>query len=187
MKTLKLNYLCSTDSLRPSMNYIQFNDNGYIYATDGHVLIKTTMHNVFGTEFNALKNLWINYKEIHIHATEWKKIAGKDLISCEVLIESDNKAIVQFRDKKTEYTVTFLTSDFEIFPKCENIIPSGQYDVSEIGINAAYMNQLFMCVKGSTDTAQFKLNFTGENKTVLLTHAELEDTTFILMPFFIKK
>jgi len=186
MKTLKLNYLCSTDGSRPAMHYIQFNDNGYIYATEGHVLIKSTMHNTFGVEFDALKKLWVEHKEMLVHATEWKKIAGKELYDCNVLMEADNKAIVQFRDKKAEYTVTFLTGNFEYpFPQCENVIPTGASEVIEIGINAAYMNLLFMCVKSSVDTTQFKLSFTGENKTILLSHKELEDTTFLLIPFFI--
>jgi hypothetical protein len=40
MKTLKLNYITSNDDLRPALQYIQFNENGHIYASDGHVLIK---------------------------------------------------------------------------------------------------------------------------------------------------
>ena len=185
MKTLKLNYITSTDDLRPSLNYIQFNENGFIYATNAHVLIKTTMVDALGAEFEPLKELWDKHKEIRIHSSEWKKIAGKELLLCKVLMEADNKAIVQFRDKKSEYTVTFLTGNFEAgFPQCEAVIPTASLEAIErIGIDGALFNQLTMTVKSSVNTTQFKLEFRSELRGIILTHIELENTTFLLMPF----
>jgi len=185
MKSLKLNYLTSNDDLRPSLNYIQFNENGFIYATNAHVLIKTTMVDALGSEFIELQDLWDKYKELHVHSSEWKKIAGKELLSCNVLMESDNKAIVQFRDKKNEYTVTFLTGDFEAgFPQCERVIPTQPIEsVERIGIDGALFNQLTMTVKSSVITTQFKLEFRSELRGIVLSHIELENTTFLLMPF----
>jgi len=165
MKTLKLNYITSTDDLRPSLNYIQFNENGFIYATNAHVLIKTTMVDALGAEFEPLKELWDKL--------------------CKVLMEADNKAIVQFMDRKSEYTVTFLTGDFEAgFPKCEAVIPTASLEaIDKIGIDGTLFNQLTMCVKSSVNTTQFKLEFRSELRGIILTHLELENTTFLLMPF----
>lgn len=184
MKSLKLNYITSTDDLRPSLNYIQFNENGFMYASDGKVLVKTTMIDALGAEFEPLKDLWDKHKEIRIHSSEWKKIAGKELLSCNVLMESDNKAIVQFKDRKSEYTVTFITNDYESFPICERVIPSEELmEIDKIGIDGALFNQLTMAIKASVDTTQFKLEFRGDTKGIVLTHKELNDTTFLLMPF----
>jgi len=185
MKTLKLNYLTSTDNLRPSLQYIQFNKYGFIYATNANVLIKTTLEDVFGNDFVELGELWNTHEQLRIHSSEWKKIAGKDLIDCTVLMESNNKAIVQFRDKKNEYTVTFLTGNFEHpFPQCEAVIPTQPTEAIEgIGIDGSLFNQLTMCVKASVDTTQFELEFRSELRAIVLTHRELENTTFILMPF----
>lgn len=185
MKTLKLNYITSNSDLRPALGYIQFNENGFIYASDGKVLIKSTMQDAFGTNFEALQDLWDKHKEIHVHSSEWKKIAGKDLLYCTVLMEADNKAIVHFADKKNEYTVTFLTGNFEYpFPQCEAVIPTQPIEAIErIGIDGSLFNQLTMCVKASVNTTQFKLEFRGELKGIVLSHKELENTTFLLMPF----
>jgi len=184
MKTLKLNYITSTDDLRPSLNYIQFNENGFIYASDGKVLIKSTMYDTFGVNFAELQELWDKHKEIHVHSSEWKKIAGKELYDCTVLMESDNKAIVQFKDRKSEYTVTFITNDYQSFPQCDAVIPTASLEaIEKIGIDGALFNQLTMCVKASVDTTQFKLEFRSELRGIILTHLELESTTFLLMPF----
>ena len=185
MKTQKLNYITSNDDLRPSMQHIQFNENGYIYASDGKVLIKSTMEDVFnGNTFPLLQELWDKHGEMHVHSSEWKKIAGKELLWCTVLMESDNKAIVQFRDKKNEYTVTFITNNYETFPICERVIPTQSLEpIDKIGIDGALFSQLTMCVKGSVDITKFKLEFRGELNGIVLTHKELVDTTFLLMPF----
>jgi len=184
MKTLKLNYLTSNDDLRPALGYIQFNENGFIYASDGKVLIKSTMYDTFGINFSELQDLWDKHKEIHVHSSEWKKIAGKELLSCNVLMEANNKAIVQFKDRKSEYTVTFITNDYESFPICERVIPTVPLEaIDKIGIDGNLFNQLTMCVKASVDTTQFKLEFRGELKGIVLTHKELVETTFLLMPF----
>lgn len=185
MKTLKLNYLTSTDDLRPSLQHIQFNENGYIYASDGHVLIKSTMEDVFGDNtFPELQELWNKHSEMHIHSSEWKKIAGKELLWCTVLMESDNKAIVQFKDRKSEYTVTFITKNYETFPDCEKVIPTQSLEpIDKIGIDGALFNQLTMCVKSNFNTTQFKLEFRGDTRGIILTNKELEQTTFLLMSF----
>lgn len=184
MKTLKLNYITSNDDLRPSLQHIQFNENGYIYASDGHVLIKSTMEDVFGTTFPELQELWDKHGEMHVHSSEWKKIAGKELLWCTVLMESDNKAILQFKDRNNEYTVTFITNNYERFPECEQVIPvQSLQPIDIIGINGSLFNQLTMCIKASVDIAQFKLEFRGDNKGIVLTNKELKHTTFLLMPF----
>jgi len=184
MKTLKLNYITSTDDLRPALNYIQFNENGFIYASDGKVLIKSTMVDTFGVNFAELQDLWDKHKELHVHSSEWKKIAGKELLSCNVLMEANNKAIVQFKDRKSEYTVTFITNDYQSFPICERVIPSEELmEIDKIGIDGALFNQLTMAIKASVDTTQFKLEFRGNKKGIILTNKELVETIFLLMPF----
>ena len=188
MKTLKLNYITSNDDLRPSLQHIQFNENGYIYASDGKVLIKSTMYDTFGGNFIELQDLWDKHKELHVHSSEWKKIAGKELLSCNVLMEANNKAIVQFKDRKSEYTVTFITNDYESFPICERVIPSEELiEIDKIGIDGALFNQLTMAIKASVNTTQFKLEFRGNKKGIILTNKELAETIFLLMPFNVEE
>ena len=188
MKTLKLNCLTSTDDLRPSLQHIQFNENGYIYASDGKVLIKSTMYDTFGCNFIELQELWDKHKELHVHSSEWKKIAGKELLSCNVLMEANNKAIVQFKDRKSEYTVTFITNDYQSYPICERVIPSEELvEIDKIGIDGALFNQLTMSIKASVNTTQFKLEFRGTRKGIILTNKELAETIFLLMPFNVEE
>jgi len=182
MKTLKLNYFTSKDDLRLSLQHIQFHENGYIYASDGHKLIKSTMKDVFGTEFKALLELWDVHKEMHVHSDEWKKIAGKQLTHCELLTEQGNKAIVQFYDKKSQYTVTFTTYGYDIFPKCEAVIPIGELiPIEYIGINGNILGDITMAIKSSYNPL-FKCEFRGELKSIVLKHNELIQTTMLVMP-----
>lgn len=185
MKTLKLNYFTSKNDLRPSLQHIQFNENGYIYASDAYKLIKSTIDDVFGNSFNSeeFKQLWDKHNELHIHSDEWKKIAGKQLMYCDVLMDSDNKAIVQFYDKKTQYTVTVLTGDLESFPVCDNVIPKGDLiPIEYIGIDGNVLSDVTMAIKSSYPP-RFKYEFRGSMKGITLKHNELTDTTILVMPY----
>ena len=185
MKTLKLNYFTSNDDLRLSLQHIQFNENGYIYASNGHILIKSTIGDVFSDSFNSeeLQQLWDKHKEIHIHSDEWKKIAGKQLMYCDVLMDSDNKAIVQFYDKKTQYTVTVLTGDLEYFPVCDNVIPKGDLvPIEYIGIDGNILSDVTMAIKSSYPP-RFKYEFRGELKSIILKHHQLMCTTILVIPY----
>jgi hypothetical protein len=56
----KLNLVCSTDSLRPVLNYVQYL-NGYFIATDCHTLIKSPKAENFDIE-GMPDEFYINYK-----------------------------------------------------------------------------------------------------------------------------
>lgn len=134
MKNTQINFItplhlaCSKDDLRPVLQCIYFDDDGYAWSTDAHILIK---HKVLDTDIIDKENLIgkMIHKDIFAKIIKYNRIqATNDGILCfdkdnnTVLFPYDNRGLKPFRyytavPNNELQPITFLSLDTKIFKK----------------------------------------------------------------------
>lgn len=161
---------CSDDGMRSALQCVSIK-NGYVYATNAHIVIKQSLeniHDITGEQAEALEG-----KLIH-------KDVVKYLMSCEnVIFRNDYIDVVNGNFKlKIEY------SDLElIYPNIENILKGFKKEAkSEIGFTTKNLETLYATMAGTT--GQVKLMFNKGHGYIKIIHPSYEeqDQMGILMP-----
>lgn len=173
-KGLRMDLACATDELRPAMNCIHF-ENGYAYASDGHILVKNFLSECTSIPEEQIEKL--NGKNIHRDA--YKQIIKYDeIIISEDGIEAnkgEQKAFFYFDKTETKY------------PDAESVINMALNDppvpVGEIGIKTELLIKMNKALYGSSGC---KYQFKGENKNIVLQSIDT-DSLGIIMPVYIMR
>jgi hypothetical protein len=182
----KLHTLCSNDTLRPAMHYLEIS-NGYVYGTDAHILAKIPQNEVFGV------NLFPTDKKFYIEGKQWKT---QKLFNAYVFAPIENfevSGMLMAFDKygKTLGICQFFTqSEFEAkigrYPNCEQVLYSSDVmpeNITQIGFNPDLYQRLAEALEDKMRT--FKLSFFGQNRAILVQHTAPDNYTKgigIMMP-----
>lgn len=157
---MRLDLLCSTDELRPTMNHVKMTAKECV-ATNAHTLGVIPTSNIFDADF--IKGL--GDSTFLIHSTDWKQIKPNQLIYWEnetmigILPLSVNKRPI-FIKVETEKTVGK-------YPDWEKVVPMNVkgYKVTaieQIGLNAGYLFDL----QKALNFISCKLSFYAVNKAI---------------------
>jgi hypothetical protein len=140
MGKLKINfkgrpdYACSTDRLRPIMNYIYFH-KGNMVATDGHILVKIPL------SLSGFEQYSEDLEGYLVHPKQYREIIKHPVIKI-------SKGMITCVSE--EYSVDYkLKTAYEIegngYPEYENVIGYKSADINRIGIDANKFNQISKC------------------------------------------
>lgn len=165
-KAIKLYDIAAQDCLRPAMQCIHF-ENGYAYATDGHMLIRAKLEDI------------TNFEPEELAIIEGKCISADSLkrIYAHPVVEITNDGFVA-KDDTTGCKITYTFTDPKVidkFPDCEKVLqeaansPLHPKDVIGISYNLLDTLTNAMGCKGNT-----KIEFRGEKGyTALVTSLDL--------------
>ena len=111
----KLHLICSTDDLRPAMQYVKI-ENGKAIATNAHSLLVTDL-----TKYIDDKDF--NIPDCYIHKDAWKQLCSPSLLSFDLA-----NGVIELRFKKEEKLIKYKTpAEFEDkigrYPNYEAVIP----------------------------------------------------------------
>lgn len=157
---MKLHLSVGKDSFRPTLKHVQIK-NGFIYATNAHILVKIPVKDIFGDLFN-------NEDEFYFLGEDWKKQGFSkctDFKRNGNLLEAyDNKwnlhGIIKMKDKEDFLQVG-------TFPDCENVILSSDHPleaVEKISFNPSLLMDLAEALGENLGSLVF--NFYGKLKTI---------------------
>ena len=178
MKIPKIHLATSNDCIRPAMNYVLVTLK-YIYASNGHILIRLPTEEIFGISFIES---FLVFEEI-----AKKEITDISIIkfNAHSLLRIDIRKNRQFSITKY-YEILINGQDNLQYPNAESVIPSEDKlePVSIIGVNTKFLNSLVEAM-GINDSynqcAIFK--FTGETKAIIVKprHGEIENRLGVIM------
>lgn len=159
IKIPKMSPVCSRDELRPTMNYIYFNDGKFV-ATDGHILIVRTIEDYFDFEFPGPKYLhWKSFKFL------------EERSNLHLLPDWDRNGIRILREGY-QFMIFFKNPDeFDIqFPDYRTVMPDLK-DIVKIGSiagNGSVITRALKTFDNNMDLNSFRFNFFGPSKAVLV-------------------
>jgi len=170
----KIHLACSDHMLRPSLNYVYF-INGFMYASDAHILVKQSLklHDIFESDFlngkSINKNTYANILKYQFaNATE-------NGIECSM---RDNKDVVLFKYSENEMTM----------PDFESVL-NFEYE----SLSGIKFSMEFNCIKFKRLISSMYLpkgniimTFNGENKAVKITAGGVDENlqVALLMPIY---
>ena len=176
-----INKVCSKDDLRPAMGFFQVK-NGYVRATDGSVMVKFPVEEVFGAIH--IDPIIDSTEELYFEAKEW--LAGKfhtsKMIYRDGLTFKTDKAISMLAKTAEQF------AEIGRFPDCDAVIPEEENSLSNInriGIDFIHLHDLCSAF-GKVDPRGFAHYFYGEDRCILIKHPESEGFG-LLMPTCVDK
>ena len=172
---LKMNLACSKDELRPVMSFVCF-DNGYMVATDAHIVIKAKV-----TSFS-------HFTDEEVEILNGKYLSSdtfKKVLACKHVVVTDEGII----DLNTKVCYVYASKEDlgGEYPNYESVLLKSELlEIDKIGIKPAIAKKLFTIISTS-DFNNCVLNFRGKNKAITISHSDLleSDFTAILMPTMI--
>lgn len=127
----------SKDELRPAMQHVFFKD-GFLYATDAHVLIKQYMklHDFTDEEIKIL-NLKMIHRESLIQIKKYDLFeVQEEGILC--VGNYNQRALFQYADNESVGQ----------YPDCDAVIKDEHGQVSEVGIKPEFLTKISKCMFG---------------------------------------
>jgi hypothetical protein len=176
-----INKVCSKDDLRPAMNFFQVK-NGYVRATDGNMLLKLPVDEVFGRVH--IEPIINSDEELYFDAKEWsarKFHTSKMIYRDGLTFTSDKDTIIVAK------TIERMTA-IGRFPDCDAVVPEESKrlsSISRVGIDFTILHDLCSAF-GKVDAREFVYYFYGEDRCILIKHPESEGFG-LLMPTSIDK
>ena len=176
MGKLKINfkgrpdYACSTDKLRPIMNYIYFH-KGNMVATDGHILIKIPLHLSLHQDHSEDLEGYV------VHPKQYREIIKHPVVKI-------SKGMIT--GLSDGYSVDYrLKSAAEIegngYPDYENVTGYKSADINKIGVDSNKFNQIS---KRFHNTGPLRLQF-QERGAIHITLSSDDGQLGILMPYLL--
>jgi hypothetical protein len=169
----KINLACGDDNLRPRFNYVYF-VNGFMYASDAHILVKQSLqlHTIINCNLlngkSIHKNTYTNILKYQFaHATE-------NGIECSMRGNAD---VVLFKYSKNEMTM----------PDFESVLNFEYKSMSSIKINCIKFKRLISSMY--LPEGNITMTFCGDNKAVKITAGGVDENlqVALLMPIYIDK
>lgn len=168
-RNIKLHTVCGIDELRPSMNYIYF-DNGYAVASNGHILIKACLHEISTFDDNEIEML--NGKFIHHNAFAL-------LIKYGFCTVEEDGFLVSSSDY--DLKIKFYDGEELRYPRYQHLFDEHQTTLTDkIRLDSDLLNKLGSSV-GSKDV---RLGFGKYNHAIMISFVEedLINTIGLIMP-----
>lgn len=162
---------CSNDHLRPALCHAFVRD-GFIYATNAHVAVKQSLEHIHGIEIDERRIIEGKYFSVHLL---------KQLEKCDIVVFKEDGIHTECGSTKAVYQ---YTSEQGLFPDVDAVLPSAGNSeaVPYIGFNP----KLFKIISEAmmTDTDQFRLEFNGAHRAIVVTANgyDREHQIGILMP-----
>ena len=166
-------HACGNDEIRPILNHAHVM-NGFIYATNGHILVKQSLKNVHGLDDEQVAHL--EGKSFH-----------KDLLQVldkqnEVTFKADG---IHIKGKGIGSAVIEYSDLVGKFPNCYNVIPRAELaeSVDYIGMSVQKINNLIKAMSFSPNN-HFRFTFYGKDRAILVRGEEfdLNDEIGLIMP-----
>lgn len=168
--TTKLHKCCSSDKdeLRPFSKAIHFT-NGFAYASEGHVLVKTSLE--YQRVLNPEK---LNGKSIH-------KDNFKEILKFEIAECFDDGISCRNTDGQIAFYEYYDMSGNKI-PDFDKVIPdtSKIKNINTIGIDPSYVDMLTSAMY--SDSGVFRLRFTGSESAIIVDCIGFPGQIGIIMP-----
>jgi hypothetical protein len=173
----KLHLFCSSDKINTRLNYIQVKD-GYINATDAHILCRIPVHSVFGSFDNMPE-------EFYIHKDEFKKLCSVSPYafrfeqSTILGIGKKGSMIIEY---KTKESVNIQFPDVtQVLPDFDNRTEEYELNMPFIGFNT----ELIARINQAMGWQFVQCNFQGSTKPMIITNADTEGGFILVMPVMI--
>lgn len=166
----KVYLACGKDELRTQLNYVIF-EEGCLVATNAHVLVKQKLelHGFDEEEIKLLEGKKLHYETV-------KEIMRYDIVSVK-----EGKFVCHKGNVKGEFELL----DKDNYPNYKAVIPSGEgEDLSEIGFNLSYMNDIKNLMLDPAGTGNVVMKIFGSNKAILMRSYGLSfsEETLLIMP-----
>lgn len=162
---------CGTDHIRPVLSHAHI-QNGYIYATNAHLLVKQKLETVHGMNVDEVKNL-----------------EGK-FLHRELLRELEKYEVVRFEKEHIYALKSGVEAKFSYssepgkYPNCDAVIPriEGERSVEAIGFDHNILKNLVSAM--TPFIGGHKYSFSGPNKGIIVTGREYDivDELGMIMP-----
>jgi hypothetical protein len=167
-KDAKMHLIAGDNSgFRPNFDYIQFK-NGFMYATDAHVLVKNKISECSNFEPEQIALLEGKF----IHRMDYKELLRANFVT----IEADGFLI---RNNERRMKIYFAP-DRENYFDCDKLFKDETKEVSKIGIRADFITRIskaLYCDLGY----EFKFNG-GTNGIVVKNANGSEESRALIMP-----
>ena len=147
---------CGKDDLRPTMSHVFFN-NGKVYATDAHILIRQDLKETLG------------FTDEHIQLLEGKLLeAGhvKELNKC-IFFETTAEYVEGTLKNGGTFRAPLKTeSEVGKYPNAEAVIPQGTEPTEHVGINYKILNRLCLAMVLKDPDNCIKLSLQGSSRGI---------------------
>ena len=165
-------HACGNDELRPVMNYAHVKD-GFIYATDAHILVKQSLRGVHDLDETQVENL-----EGKFFHKDLLKLLDKQEV---VMFEKDGISICSSGIEKS--LIPYSECDIK-FPNCDAVIPDSSHSesINFIGITPKILSRLIKSMYKSE--FGYRFTFYGKMRAILLNSGEFDrsDEIGLIMP-----
>lgn len=169
----KLQNVTNTDQLRENQSFIQFKGDGFVYATNSHILVKCPVNEVAGDSIATDLQFYVKGKEWgknKFHSAEYFKIEGNLLIGYDKKGNKLGMADILFADQFKQNVGTF--------PDCNVVIPTNELvEIKEISFNPSLLYDLCECLGFGQN---FKYSFRGDNKIIEVSGNNVESKGYIM-------
>lgn len=174
----KVHLATSKDNFRPALNYFQVK-NGFIYASDCHILVKLPVDEVF-KNFDMIFDSFSYSDEFYILGEDWKK---QKMYAAQNFCEYQNILTAYGKKGETLGMLKILTaSEFKekvgVFPDCEAIIPTEDKpteSIVSISFNPTLLDKLTEAMQDNCRL--FNFTFFGQRKAIVVKHNKPEEYT----------
>lgn len=169
--TIKIYEACSDDELRPIMNCVHF-ENGFAYATDGHIAVKQSLeyHSIINPEI-------LNGRSIH--RDNFKNIMQFEIAEC-----TENGIVCKDNDGRTAVFDYFDTHG-ENYPNIESVLKFEESkEIKFLGLKPMFIEKLRKSMHNPSGT--FRLQFYGIDKRIKVDVPDIPNQLAILMPALVE-
>lgn len=169
---------CSTDDLRPTMNYIYI-DEGCMIATNGYMLVKIQLS--LSTIQGDLKLL----DKCYIHRKQFTELLRYDTL----FVSQDGQIKASKRIGRDEFSTIYqlkTDTNFERpFPDYKQVMNFEALEIGRIGISRFVMADLMSCFEGTCNIGQFEMKFQKPNQAIHFISKLDPEMQGILMPIML--
>lgn len=167
---LKMNIACGSDEIRPSMSNVKF-ENGFMVATDAHILIK------------AKVKTFSDFEESEVEILNGKYLSSdtfKKVIACKHVVVTEDG----IEDMKTKALYKF--TEVDSYPNYDAVMDVGlKSPIDEIGITPVVLNRMLKIIS-TPDFGSCRFSFAAKNKAITITsnNGDFSENDFraIVMP-----
>lgn len=180
----RIDYACSTDSLRPAMCHI-YCDNGFMVASNGYLIVKVPL-SISSIDHEKAKECLDGY---FIHPVQYREIIKQDMLQFEKgLIKGTRN--VDLCSVKTDFHLqpSGRGKDNLIFPDYQKIMDFKSGSINKIGLNLSKLDIINRVFKGVLDM-NFAMIFQARNKAIHIKplEEEFEGVHAMIMPVILKE
>lgn len=147
---------CSNDNLRPVLCHAFVRD-GFIYATNSYIAVKQSLEHIHGIQTEERSIIEGKYFSVHLL---------KQLEKCNIVVFKEDGIHTECGSTKAVYQYSECDG---FYPNVDAVLPSADAftEVSFIGFNPKHFK--IMSEAMMTDTDQFRFDFTGTQRAIVVT------------------